>query len=231
VLTEQVKVAPVKATSALHMAAQSAHELEHDADFVYPVPNSMIVRDEQRERVIGLLAEHLLATGLGQASLRQLATAAGVSDRMLLYYFRDKTEILSETMARIASQIATSLAQALPDGALMTASALACTAATITSGDEVRPFMRLWIEVVAAAARNEQPFVEIAQHITAGFLQWIEARLDPTLIADRAATAAMIFALIDGFALMDICVGREHATAAAAILRDIRWPESDNGNQ
>ncbi|MFY8208820.1 MAG: TetR/AcrR family transcriptional regulator, partial [Caulobacter sp.] len=49
----------------------------------------MNVRDEQRARVIAVLADHLLATGLSQASLRQLAAAAGVSDRMLLYYFAD----------------------------------------------------------------------------------------------------------------------------------------------
>lgn len=187
----------------------------------------MIVRNEQRERVIARLADHLLATGLGQTSLRQLAAAAGVSDRMLLYYFRDKTEILAETMGRIASQLAASLAQALPDGTLMSASSLAKTAATITSDDDVRPFMRLWIEVVAAAARNEQPFVQIAHQITAGFLQWIEARLDPSTITDRAATATLILALIDGLALVEICAGRDQAAQAAALFANMQWSESD----
>ena len=55
----------------------------------------MSPRDEQRERVIGALTGHLLRTGLSQSSLRQLAAAAEVSDRMLLYYFVDKAEVLA----------------------------------------------------------------------------------------------------------------------------------------
>lgn len=186
----------------------------------------MIVREEQRERVISRLADHLLATGLGQASLRQLAAAAGVSDRMLLYYFADKNEILAQTMSRIAAQLSISLVHALPDDQLLSVSALTSAAAAITSGDDVRPFMRLWIEIVAAAARNEQPFVEIARNITGGFLQWIESRLDPTTVADRAGAAAMILAFIDGLALVEICVGREHSARAANALSQLQRPES-----
>ncbi|MFN9375915.1 MAG: hypothetical protein ACK564_02585 [Novosphingobium sp.] len=44
----------------------------------------MSIRDAQREAVIERLAGHLLAHGLARTSLRQLAQAAGVSDRMLL---------------------------------------------------------------------------------------------------------------------------------------------------
>ena len=46
----------------------------------------MTTREEQRQLVIERLSRHLLDVGLAQASLRQLAAAAGVSDRMLLYY-------------------------------------------------------------------------------------------------------------------------------------------------
>lgn len=188
----------------------------------------MIVRNEQRERVISRLADHLLATGLGQASLRQLAAAAGVSDRMLLYYFADKSEILAQTMSRIAANLSARLAHALPENQLLSAPVLAKMAATITSGDDVRPFMRLWIEIVAAAARNEQPFVEIARTITVGFLQWIESRLDPSTVTDRAATSAMILAFIDGLALVDICVGREQSALAATALADLQRIESED---
>jgi AcrR family transcriptional regulator len=45
----------------------------------------MSTRDEQRDKVVERLAGHLLEHGLARTSLRQLAAAAGVSDRMLLY--------------------------------------------------------------------------------------------------------------------------------------------------
>ncbi|MCA3750444.1 MAG: TetR family transcriptional regulator, partial [Phenylobacterium sp.] len=56
----------------------------------------MTVRAAQRQVVTERLAGHLLASGLSRTSVRQLAAAAQVSDRMLLYYFRDKAEALGE---------------------------------------------------------------------------------------------------------------------------------------
>mgnify|MGYP000446911998 CR=1 FL=1 len=54
----------------------------------------MALRAAQRQVVTERLAGHLLASGLARTSVRQLAAAAGISDRMLLYYFRDKAEAL-----------------------------------------------------------------------------------------------------------------------------------------
>ena len=61
----------------------------------------MTIREEQRRRVTERLAGHLLATGLSRTSVRQLAAAAaaGVSYRMLLYDFKDKTEVIAAARA------------------------------------------------------------------------------------------------------------------------------------
>lgn len=134
----------------------------------------MIARDEQRAMAVDHLAAHLLRSGLAQSSLRQLAAAVGVSDRMLLYYFDDKSDALAAAMERIASQLAVQLAVAVPEGTTMSAARLIAVATDLTTSEDLRRYMRLWIEVVAAAARREAPFVEIAQRIAAGFMQWIE---------------------------------------------------------
>ena len=182
------------------------------------------IRDAQRARAIDAVGAHLLATGLAQTSLRQLAAAAGVSDRMLLYYFTDKADILAEAMGRIAGDSAVQLAKAIPEGAALTAGQLIGEAVRVTSAPAMKPFMRLWIEVVAAAARGEAPYPEIAQQITAGFLGWIEARLDSTPPPERPAAAAMILAVVDGLALVEVCSGAsltEQAADYAARLRII----------
>lgn len=178
----------------------------------------MAVRDEQRQRVIGDLAGHLLRTGLSQASLRQLAAAGGVSDRMLLYYFADKTEVLALALQKVAADMAAGMGQAIPEGTRLGADAfMAATARHVVDGP-FRPYMRLWIEIVAAAARGEAPFVEIAAGITGGFLDWIESRLDPAVTPDPKGAAALILATLDGLALVDICSGPDRALAAAAEL-------------
>ena len=165
----------------------------------------MSIRDEQRKRVAERLAEHLLATGLTQTSLRQLARAAEVSDRMLLYYFTDKTEVLAAATARIAAQSVAGLADALPEGTRLPPRELVLLAAQLTSGPDLRRFMRLWVEMIGAAAKGEEPFVAISAQVLGGFKQWLAARLDVPEGIDRAATAGAIIALVDGLALVEIC--------------------------
>jgi AcrR family transcriptional regulator len=178
----------------------------------------MNVRDEQRLRVIEVLAQHLQRTGLSQASLRQLAAAAGISDRMLLYYFTDKTEVLALAMARLAGALAEQLASALPETERLAPAALTAKAARLIIDDAYRPFMRLWIETVAAAARGEAPFVDVARQIGEGFLAWLEARLDPASTADPAGAAVAILAQLDGLALVEACLGADRALRAVQVL-------------
>ena len=111
----------------------------------------MAVRAVQRQVVTERLAGHLLASGLSRTSVRQMAAAAGVSDRMLLYYFRDKAEALGEAMGHVAAQLGGRLEAALPAGRRMPPERLLAEAARIATEPEVRPFMALWLEVIAAA--------------------------------------------------------------------------------
>lgn len=178
----------------------------------------MIARDEQRERVIERLCGHLLETGLSAASLRQLAGAAGVSDRMLLYYFADKAEVLAAVMQRLAGGMATQLDQVAAEGERLPRMALAARCAELVVADEFRPYMALWVEAVAAAARKEAPFAEIVRQVTEGFLTWIESRLEVPEGGDARGAAAMILALVDGLALVEICTADDSARRAVAIL-------------
>lgn len=180
----------------------------------------MIARDEHRQRVVEVLAAHLLRTGLAEASLRQLAAAAGVSDRMLLYYFDDKADVLSAAMQRVATDFAASLAAAVPETELP-ARQIVAKAAALVLAEATRPYMRLWVEVVAAAARGEAPFPEIAAQIVAGFMGWIDSRLAPRDLPDRQAVTAAILAVIDGMALLEITAGADLTARAAKALVEI----------
>jgi len=190
----------------------------------------MVGRDEQRDRVVEALAAHLLQTGLAQASLRQLAAAAGVSDRMLLYYFRDKGEVLALAMGKLAGDMALRLATAMPDDERLSQVALTARAARLVIDDTFRPFMRLWIEAVAAAARSEAPFVDIARQIGEGFLAWLEDRLDPVTTTDPAGTATAILAQLDGLALLEVCVGSSRALQAVEALERLADAEIMTSN-
>ena len=140
---------------------------------------------------------------------------------MLLYYYTDKAEALAAAMAAVAAGLAEQLESAVPATALLSARTLAAAAARFTIGPAVRPYMRLWIEVVAAAARGEAPFPQLARQIADGFIAWTEARLDSTGLADPRATATGIVALIDGLAVIAVCADEALVARAAASLGDL----------
>ena len=53
-----------------------------------------------KDSLLPLLTAHVLAHGLGGASLRPLAKAAGTSDRMLIYHFGTKEALIRASPCR-----------------------------------------------------------------------------------------------------------------------------------
>ncbi|MFC6092738.1 TetR/AcrR family transcriptional regulator [Saccharothrix sp. BKS2] len=54
-----------------------------------------------RQRLLTAVVEHLAAHGLGEVSLRSLATAVGTSHRMLIYHFGSKEGLLVEVVREV----------------------------------------------------------------------------------------------------------------------------------
>ncbi len=119
------------------------------------------------------MADHILLEGLGAATLRPLAAAAGTSDRMLLYYFADKDELLTATLARIAARMTAELDDAIPIGPLRSFPELLEEVWTALSSESLKPFMHVWLDLAAGAARGLQPHLDLAGEIAEGFLAWV----------------------------------------------------------
>jgi AcrR family transcriptional regulator len=155
----------------------------------------------RRAEIVERLADHVLAHGLVAASLRPLAKAAGTSDRMLLYYFSDKTEIIAATLQQIAERMvillsARTSAQPLPLGELT------LHLSSVVLDDQFWPYMCVWLELASRAGRDDPLYAPIAAQIGTGFLAWGEAQLasdDPT---SRARDAAKLLVTIEGMVLV-----------------------------
>lgn len=162
-------------------------------------------REARRDEVLERMADHLLAEGLAGASLRPLAAAAGTSDRMLLYYFADKDELLGEALGRVAQRFAGLLEAGLEPGAppALPYPDLLAGVWTAVRGAELQPYMRLWLDLAARAAYGHEPYRGIAGRIADGFLDWAAARLAVERDDERAPLAALLLATIDGAMLLD----------------------------
>ena len=164
----------------------------------------MTKKDARRHALLQKLKAHLLNTGLAETSLRQLAAAADTSDRMLLYYFSDKSQLLEAVLSGIAGDLMVALAEELPEGQSLPPAKLLQQTSKLTRGNEMGPQMRLFVECVGAAAHGQAPFATLVPQIMRGFLAWIESHLDVDDPRERQAMAAMILALIDGAALLEM---------------------------
>ena len=162
----------------------------------------MTVRNDRREAAIERMADYVLAEGLGAATLRPLAAAAGTSDRMLLYYFADKDELLAATLGRVAARMVVALDEVIPCVPQQSFDALLDKAWTALTSERLQPFMPLWLDLAAGAARGLQPHREIAGRIADGFLSWVTIRLLPEEDGQPSPMAPLFSAVIEGAYLL-----------------------------
>jgi AcrR family transcriptional regulator len=147
----------------------------------------------KRAAILERLADFILIEGLEAATLRAMARAADQSDRMLLYYFKDKEEIITEVLGLLAAQLQAQLAaQAVT--AKLPKDHLRETLDAVVLSDRIWPFLRLWLDLAARAARGDPFHAPVGQALGMGFHQWIEGQLataDPDL-RRKHATEIMI---------------------------------------
>lgn len=161
-----------------------------------------------KESLLPLLMAHVLANGLGQASLRPLAQAAGTSDRMLLYHFGTKENLISELLAHIAAVYAQALDMAFSSIERPTTRAeLLSHIIALSSDPAMHPFQMLWWEIVSGSGRELPGFRSAAQAMMAQLLVWLEARM-PEGDPDPAGGARYLMTLNEG-ALMLRVVGHD----------------------
>ncbi len=156
--------------------------------------------DLRRNELADLLADHLLDQGLNAASLRPLAKAAGLSDRMLIYYFDSRDAAIEAGLSRVAERMTEMLDASVSEDRLP-AAALQAQINAIVLDPSLKPFMALWLELVARAAREEEPYATISAAIAAGFLEWTRMQLDAPETECEAA-ALQILAETEGLVLL-----------------------------
>ena len=173
-------------------------------------------RPEQRESFLAGAVDHVLRHGVATLSLRPLAAALGTSDRMLLYYFGNREQLLVAVLGVVGEQLRAQLAAALPAEPVPPAALLrAVEAALREPGAEAA--LRLYVEVGGLASRGREPFRTVAAAVARGWLSWLASRLD-VAEDERAGAAAGILALVDGLLLVRFVASDEVAGRAAGWL-------------
>ena len=170
-----------------------------------------------RETLLPRLAEHVLEHGLSGASLRPLAKAAGTSDRMLIYHFGSKDALVEELLAHVASMYSAALDMAYPTEPAASRKDCAERLLAIARAPIFAPFLRLWWEIVAGAAKGEAAFRSSAAAMMDSQLAWFEAHM-PLDDPDPKGGARLVATMVEGALMFDALGLAETGEAGLAAL-------------
>jgi AcrR family transcriptional regulator len=155
----------------------------------------------KRSELIEKLADHVLEHGLLNASLRPLAKAAGTSDRMLLYYFKDKDALIEAILECIAARITLILEQsAAPEPVPL--AVLSPMLVESMKSDLFWPYLRLWLEMAALAAGGDPLYQACGEKIGRGFVRWGAGQLAADDEISRQRDAARLLVQVEGSVLL-----------------------------
>jgi AcrR family transcriptional regulator len=170
---------------------------------------SMAARDDLLQRVVDDVATH----GIGDRSLRDLATAVGSSHRMLLYHFGSREGLVAAIVDEVEARQRASLAEAVaaaPEGTPPEDVVLALWEQV--SSEELRPFVRLFFEALAVVGRDAD------DHLTA---TWLDQADDLAAVLGGPADPVDLrlgVAVVRGL-LVDVVATGETAAATEALVR------------
>jgi AcrR family transcriptional regulator len=177
----------------------------------------MGLSEARRAEWLNGMAQHVLRHGLAHASLRPLAQAVGTSDRMLIYHFGSKDGVIGALLRHLAAGFVAGLEAALPPGRAVTVQACLAEVVALLRDPGMAGYLRIWLDILAAAAAGSAAHRAAGQDIMAGFATWLEGRL-PEGTEGAADVAAALLTLIEGVVVMDSAGQGALADRAVAVV-------------
>jgi AcrR family transcriptional regulator len=168
---------------------------------------------DRRTALIDAVCGHLLVHGLAKSSLRDLAAAAQTSDRMLLYYFRDKSDLMSAALDRLCGILQERLEAVRAPGPL-DEEPLRAALVDMVMDDGVWSFLQVWLEIVARGGRGDAICAEAGNRIVANFFDWIARQSAAPTEEGRREVAARLLPIMDGLIVLK-AVGLHSDSASA----------------
>jgi AcrR family transcriptional regulator len=154
----------------------------------------------RREQLAEQATDHVLEHGLIGLSLRPLAAALGTSDRMLLYHFGSKDDLVAAVL-RVSNDRSVAQVRALPPSRDIRAAVRDLWEAM--SSEQLHRCQRTYVEAAALGLFGSEPYASVVRE---GNAVWVGAVADHLVAAgarrDRAARAtALLDAAFTGFLL------------------------------
>src|SRR5664280_505202 len=167
-------------------------------------------KDEIREGALAVA----FADGLSQLTYGRVAKHLGVSDRVVVYYFPSKDDLVGEVLVAVGIQLQQALEPAVrspaKDHLEMVEAAWPIMART-----EADAIFALFLEANGLAASGREPYRTLVPQLVEAWIAWAAGYFQGTSAARRAEAETAI-ALLDGLLLLRQMAGPAAADRAAA---------------
>ncbi|HLU55183.1 MAG TPA: TetR/AcrR family transcriptional regulator [Pseudonocardia sp.] len=174
--------------------------------------------EPERDRLLRLVADYVLEHGITGMTLRALGRAIGTNNRMLLYYFGSKEQLIAQALAEAARRFPafTAAMAALDDRGVPLLDRLLAVWRGIAAPENL-PFLRLFFEVFGQAVHNPGRFDAFLARVGHDWTNQVAGALQAEGIApaEAAALAREIVAVWRGLQFDLLSTGDADAVAAS----------------
>ncbi len=169
-----------------------------------------------REDILGGALAVAFDDGLSQLTFGRVAKRLGISDRIVVYYFPSKDELVSEVLFAVGSQLQQTLEPVFGSPATDYLE-LVRAAWPIVALPDADPVFALFFEANGLAAAGREPFRTLVPHLVDAWITWA-AEFFQGSPAHRRTEAEAAIALLDGLLLVRQLAGPTAADRAATRL-------------
>lgn len=156
------------------------------------------------------------ADGLSELTFGRLAKRLGISDRIVVYYFPTKDDLVGEVLFALGAELQTTLEPAFARAADDHRALVRAAWPILTRADADAVFA-LFFEAAGLAATGREPYRTLVPQLVDAWISWAATFVSGTPARRRAEAEAAI-AMLDGLLLLRQLAGPDAADRAARRL-------------
>lgn len=166
-----------------------------------------------KEDILDGALDTVFADGLSQLTFGRVAKHLGISDRIVVYYFPTKDDLIGEVLMAVGARLQATLAPTFATSAADHVELLRLAWPVLADAD-ADPVFALFFEAGGLAAAGREPYRTLVPQLVEAWIAWAAEFVRGTPARRRGEAEAAV-AVLDGLLLLRQLAGPEVADRAA----------------